>query len=134
MINMIPSAEIIVEISNDPISGFKRKTILSNFTWDAINKSIVTRTETYYFNCNEDNSYGDIIDSARFAPYSTVLVANNNNIVDENGDIVLPENQIEGQTYYGEYDYYVMAASQAIIIFDLIRTSIEKADESGRFN
>lgn len=125
---------ILVEISDDPLTGLKRKTRMRGFYWIPDENCVKINTETYYFEVGEGNTYGPMVSSTRLRPYEVLLMASNASKVNGSGMVVPLEDQEEGLEYYGEYDFYVMVARSPAIVVELVETSIMMADTSGKFN
>ncbi len=118
---------VVVQISNDPITGLKRVTTVKEFY---VNLSSVTlSTETKSFNAQDVE-----VVSKSVNPFGVNLVATNSTLVNPaNGNTVEDGEDAEDCTL-GEYDYLVAVADNPINIFDVMRATILKSDSRGRFN
>jgi len=83
------SALLTINISNDPLSGFKRKVDVEGFQFieDGMREGKIFTKCRYFINNN--NEYGDEITSLRYKSYDRNLEANNRRLINpENGLVV----------------------------------------------
>lgn len=116
-----------VTISNDPITGLKRKVKVKEFY---VNLSSVTlSTETKFFD-DQDNE----IESKSVKPFNVQLIAVNSTLVNPNNGNTVEDGEDAEDCTMGEYDYLVMVANNPINIFDIMEATILKADTRNRFD
>lgn len=106
--------QIIVDISDDPITGFQRKVDVQVFDWNMPAESLsLNCLVTFYDN-------GQPILDQRFAPYAVPLLANND-----------PTPEYPN----GEYNYFIDTYAQNPIVLPTILAGIViSRDQQGRFN
>jgi hypothetical protein len=106
--------QIIVDISNDPISGFQRKVDIQMFDWNLAAEVLnINCLVTFY-------KGGDPIIDQRFAPYVVTLIANNT------PDDTYPN---------GEYNYFIQQyATNPIVLPTILAGIVVARDQQGRFN
>jgi len=105
----ITTGEII--ISNDPVSGFKRKAILSRgFSWLPTFKQIILDYEIQYYETSE----------LRYPNYFKKLIADNDTLIDG--------------TNLPEYQYFMNLVSVQNNIFEVIYNITMLRDSQGKFN
>jgi hypothetical protein len=123
---------MIVNISDSPLTGFKRKAELLNMTWDCQALSISIKVLITY----HDNE-GNLIRGEGINEYERTLIANNNTQVDiTTGAAFYPEDLEEGEeppVTMGEYDFYMYLIDNGPVnIKQLIAMAIDSADNSPR--
>lgn len=120
---------ILVDISNDPQYGFKRKVEAAAILigmMDYIGKTVTLTTNVRYFEDTPDEAEITII------PQKIVnLVADNSKCVDSKGNIVPCDSPDAVMT---EYDYYIAMMAVPVVINDLVVNRIQWADSQGLFN
>ncbi len=79
--------EIIVDISNDPIIGLKRKVKLLNFQWSPRNKVIICDCAVTFHTNDEDETE---VNNARVKPYPALLEAKNSKRVNTSDGTIFP--------------------------------------------
>lgn len=133
--------EVIVTISNDPISGFERTAEMLIFDWRPREKYI--RLETFISVMFPNKSAKK---SIRIPDYQVELMCDNNSIVDPktgefvmvNADgIALSVNPVTNQPLpgVGQYDFYTSLAQQGPIdVVGLIKMLVTRADTLKRFD
>jgi hypothetical protein len=130
---LLSTTPVVVDVSDDPVTGLKRKTRMREFIWNPDDKIVVIRTETRYYE-NVGGEYGNRLDLQRLQPLNKDLVAGQFNFVDSNGNVVSAENRQEGVEYITEYEFYEQAVSNPIVLVDAIKNAILLADASGRLD
>lgn len=105
---------IIVDISNDPISGFQRKVDIQSFIWNLGGQSLMLSCLVTFYQNNKP-----ILDE-RFKPYLVNLLATN-----------IPDEQYP----QGEYTWFIdNYAASHIILPELLSSIVILRDQQGRFN
>ena len=120
-------SEIVkVNISTDPLLGFDREVIATEFY--VSNNVINLVTIASYL----DNKVP--VKTERLKPFTVILSAQNSTLVNPaNGNTVEDGEAVEDCTM-GEYDYLTMVANNPLNIFDLMKAVVAKADTRGRYN
>ncbi len=133
--------ELIIPISNDPISGFQRQARVTNFQWRLTESWI--KLDIFVENLFSQKT---VLKSKRIADYSVILVCDNNSIVDpKNGEFVLVDadgialsnDPITGKPLVGvgQYDFYIgLAQAGPVDIIGLIQMLVLRADTLKRFD
>lgn len=120
---MDTTLNISIEISKSPLNGFRRlATILSTYA-DYSDKQVIVSVRVDYL----DNE-GNLKESGEATHYHVDLIVNNENKVNERGEVVT-----QGGVW-GEFDYYVAAINGGANFFDIQIQAIKGLDENGRFN
>ena len=149
----------LINISDEPTLGLKRKLKFIRQDWNENSKQISLHFRCYLFE-NNNGEYGNQIsgnleldlDNSK-APKTKILTASNNVKVNpQTGDIVQPTNEvIDGQPklvytedYISELEYFKRMPQEIIlqgnpidaeeIISNIIMSAVLKADANGKFN
>lgn len=151
--------EMVVPLSDDPISGLKRKGFAKDFVAHFYKKSVILVVEVRYYESDDavEDGYGVEIDNPRFKPYNVRLVADNTTKVDEMGNIIpkyievevgspsgspssgSPETETvlnpDWENGQGEFDFWAQTANNPMNIFDLMQQTMTVADSlRARYN
>jgi hypothetical protein len=113
---------IIINISNSPLNGLRRKVSITGLNWNVAMKTVFIDTEVEYV-----NQQGNSIVSNEPTTYIKSFVITNENKV--NGD-----GQVSPQGTVGEYDFYIAALRSGVGFFTLLEQSLTVLDTNGRFN
>jgi len=116
-----------VQISNDPITGLKRITTVSEFYVNLTEVTLVTETRHY------DSEDKEVVTKA-IKPFTVILKAKNSTLVNPATGGTVEDGEDEADCTMGEYDYLVAVANNPINIFDVMRGTILKSDLRGRYN
>ena len=107
--------QILVTISDDPITGFKRKVDVQTFTWALASECLQMNCLVTFYDANNN----PILDQ-RFAPYVVTLTANNT-----------PDEEYPD----GEYNYFIQQyASNPIVLPTILSGIVVSRDQDGKFN
>ena len=120
---------ILVDISNDPVYGFKRKVEAAGLQigfMDYMNKSVTLTTNVRYFENNSEEAEITIIQQKVVS-----MIADNTTCVNSSGVIVPCDSPDAVMT---EYEYYMQMLNVPVVISDMIEQKILWADSQGRFN
>ncbi len=121
----------MITISNDPITGLKRK-LTYDFYWLSSTRRIVIQcTITSY------NELDEKVENARVKTYDVPLIASDSMVDPTNGHIYTPEELAADPELpkMQEYDFYVyVIGSQAVLLPALIETIIQARDLEGKFD
>ena len=128
---------LIFDISDEPITGLKRKVACTNFSLDIVRKRVELKTVVYYFDENDNE-----ITSTKFPAYKRDFVATNwfMGYIDEQGKFIAVEENIEeevyetseGKTLISEYDYYKLLFETGINL-NMIEMVILEKDDNNQF-
>ncbi len=133
--------ELIISISNDPISGFQRNVKVSNFNW-SLDDSLIDLSCLVQNMFSQKGTKG----TTRIKDYQVQLRCDNHSTVDpKNGEFVLVNadgialdtDPITGDPLVGvgQYDFYIaLAQAGPIDVIGLIRMLVLRADSLKRFD
>ena len=120
---------ILVDISNDPQYGFKRKVEAASIIigmMEYVPKVVTLTTNVHYYEDTPEANEITII------PQKVVsMIADNSKCVDAKGNIVPCDSPDAVMT---EYEYYMAMLEQPVVIKDLVVSRILWADSQGLFN
>lgn len=107
--------QIIVPISDDPITGFKRKVNIQNFGWNLGAEALQLSCLVTFYDANNNPIWDQ-----RYAPYVVTLTANNT-----------PDEDYPN----GEYNHFIQEYANNPIVLPTILTGIVLSrDQDGKFN
>lgn len=120
-------SEIVkVNISTDPLLGFDREVVATEFY--VSNNVINLVTVASYLDG------GKPVKTERLKPFTVILSAQNSTLVNPQTGNTVEDGEDAEDCTMGEYDYLTMVADNPLNIFDLMKAVIAKADTRGRYN
>lgn len=124
---MAKLSEIVkVNISKDPLLGFDREVIATEFY---VNDSQIDLVTIANYSKNSEE-----VKTERIKPFTVKLSAQNSTKVNPNTGGTVEDGEAVEDCTMGEYDYLTMVADNPLNIFDLMKSVISRADARGRYN
>lgn len=127
----------MIDISNCPISGLKRKVISKKLIWDEAVRQVIIDCRIGYF--KQDNT--QITDSERYKPYNKPLVASDSLVNPLTGVLLTTQQVLDyknniniGFTPIQEYDFYAVMSNIPIVLSTTIIGIIQIRDSQGKFD
>ncbi len=121
---------ILIPISNCPVSGLKRKAKHLSFTQDDESYSVTHKIQVSYF--NQDNT--PVIGTTRYNPYTVVLTADNDTKVNPATGAILDPGDEGYENGVGQEAFFILVNDGGLPVRGLLEGSIVTGDARNKFD
>ena len=126
----------MINISNCPITGLKRKVTKKRLNWYEDTRQVIIKCFISHYDSNDN-----LIENSRIKSYTRELTASDS-LVNPNTGVLLTNQQLEdyknnvnlGFTPIEEYDFYEMMSNAPIVIKQMLENIIMLRDSEDKFN